>query len=121
MALGVAQMDATHLAFVEQIEALQAANDAMFAAGFFRLLEHTRQHFEEEARLMRKHRFAAIGEHESEHLRVLGELAHFSRGIKLGRLTAARVYVRALPDWFANHLRTMDAALAARIKAGESV
>lgn len=68
---------------------------------------------------MKACRFPAIGEHNSEHLRVLGELAHFGRSVAAGRLTLARDYVRALPDWFATHLATMDAALAARLKGAQ--
>jgi hemerythrin len=65
---------------------------------------------------MRQCRFPAIGEHEREHLRVLGELAHFSRAAKGGRLNLAHAYVKDLPGWFATHLATMDSALAACLK-----
>jgi len=113
--LGVADMDVTHREFVDLADALQSATDAEFPAIFNRLHEHTRQHFEHEGKLMKACRFAAIGEHHSEHLRVLGELAHFARGVKAGRLGMARNYAQALPGWFATHLATMDAALAARL------
>ena len=46
------------------------------------------------------------------------ELAHFARGVAGGRLGAARAYVKALPDWFAIHLATMDGALAGCLKRG---
>ena len=115
-ALGVAEMDATHREFLDMVEALQAASDADFPALFARLHVHTRQHFENEERLMKASRFPAIGEHNSEHLRVLGELAHFARGVAAGRLGLARLYVQGLPTWFDTHLATMDAALAGCIK-----
>ncbi|MBS1160729.1 MAG: hypothetical protein H6R15_3148 [Proteobacteria bacterium] len=111
--LGVAEMDVTHREFVELADALLAAGDAEFPALFARLHEHTRQHFEHEGKLMKACRFPAIGEHHSEHLRVLGELAHFARGVAAGRYGMARNYAKALPDWFATHLATMDGALAA--------
>lgn len=116
MALGVADMDATHQEFVVLADALQTASDDEFPALFKQLAEHTRAHFEHEGKLMKACRFPAIGEHNSEHLRVLGELAHFGRGVAAGRLKSARDYARALPAWFATHLATMDAALAARLK-----
>jgi hemerythrin-like metal-binding protein len=115
-ALGVPAMDDTHREFVELADALLAASDADFPALFARLHEHTRQHFEHEGKLMKACRFPAIGEHNSEHLRVLGELAHFARGVKAGRLGAAREYARNLPTWFASHLATMDSALAGCLK-----
>ena len=116
--LGVAEMDATHREFLDLADALQGASDADFPALFARLQVHTRQHFENEERLMKASRFPAIGEHNSEHLRVLGELAHFARGVAAGRLGLARRYVQGLPAWFDTHLATMDAALAGCIKRG---
>lgn len=115
-ALGVADMDATHREFVELAYALIVASDEDFPALFARLHEHTRAHFEHEGRLMKSCRFPAIGEHNSEHLRVLGELAHFARGVAAGRLGMARNYARNLPGWFDTHLATMDAALAGCLK-----
>ncbi len=115
-ALGVPAMDDTHREFVELADALLVASDEDFPALFVRLHEHTRQHFEDEGKLMKACRFPAIGEHNSEHLRVLGELAHFARSVKAGRLATARSYAKALPDWFATHLATMDSALAGCLK-----
>lgn len=115
-ALGQAEMDATHREFVALLDALLAAGDAEFPGIFASLHEHARAHFENEGRLMKASRFSAIGEHNSEHLRVLGELAHIGRMVAAGRLGVARNYVKALPDWFATHLATMDAALAAGLK-----
>lgn len=115
-ALGVAEMDATHREFVDLAEALLRAGDAEFPELYARLCEHTRAHFDNEGRLMQACRFPAIGEHHGEHLRVLGELAHFGRGVAAGRLGLARDYVKGLPGWFATHLATMDAALAACLK-----
>jgi len=118
--LGVPDMDATHREFVEAADALLAASDTAFPEMFARLREHTRAHFEHEGKLMKRCRFPAIGEHNSEHLRVLGELAHFARGVAAGRLGMARNYVNSLPDWFNTHLCTMDSALAACLKEVQS-
>jgi hemerythrin-like metal-binding protein len=116
--LGVADMDATHREFVELAYALIVAADEDFPGLFARLHEHTRAHFEHEGKLMKQCRFPATGEHNSEHLRVLGELAHFARSVAGGRLGMARNYVRSLPAWFDVHLATMDAALAGCLKRG---
>lgn len=115
-ALGVAEMDATHREFVDLVDALGQATDAEFPALFDHLREHSRLHFENEGKLMKACRFPAIGEHNSEHLRVLGELAAVGRSVAAGRLAMAREYVRNLPVWFATHLATMDSALAARLR-----
>jgi hemerythrin-like metal-binding protein len=114
--LGVADMDATHREFVDLADALLLAPDEAFPALFEALREHTRQHFEHEGKLMKACRFPATGEHNSEHLRVLGELAFLARSVSGGRLAAARDYAKNLPCWFSTHLATMDAALAACLK-----
>lgn len=117
--LGVGEMDLTHREFVDLSDALLAASDGEFPAIFASLHEHTRQHFEHEGKLMKACRFPAIGEHHSEHLRVLGELAHFSRAVSAGRTAAARAYAKALPGWFTTHLSTMDSALGACLRQKE--
>ena len=116
-ALGMPQMDATHREFVALAAELALAGAEDFPILFASLAAHTRRHFDGEGELMRACGFPAIAEHEGEHRRVLGELAHMQRGIDEGRQALARAYVKQyLPDWFANHLATMDAALAAGLK-----
>lgn len=117
-ALGTPEMDATHREFAALAKELALAGAEDFPVLFESLLTHTRSHFENESRLMRACRFPAIGEHEGEHQRVLGELTRLQLGIEEGRAAFARTYVReGLPEWFANHLATMDAALAACLRA----
>ena len=120
--LGIAEMDHTHREFVALVNLLNEADDADFVALFGRLLDHSRQHFSNEGRLMRIARFPALGEHEGEHHRVYGDLVQMNRAVQRGRLMLARAYVRTgLAEWFGLHLATMDAALAAHLKRmGES-
>lgn len=115
-ALGVRDMDVTHQEFVDQVAALGRASDAEFPALFAALVEHTRRHFEHEEALMRACRFPAQEEHENEHRRILSEMDYLSRRVADGRLAMARAYAEGVPIWFANHLATMDAALAACLK-----
>ena len=116
-ALGVPEMDATHEEFVRLTNEVINAGDEDFPYLFDMLIEHTQQHFENEGRLMRACRFPAIGEHEGEHQRVLGELRYMRRALEEGRIRFVRLYVaQGMPTWFANHLATMDAALAASLK-----
>lgn len=115
--LGVEEMDDDHREFLSLVEILNGASDAEFPALFQKLVDHLRLHFIREGRLMRLGKFPALGEHEGEHHRVLGELLQFNRNVKRGRLSLARAYVRVgLPEWFELHLSTMDSALAAHVK-----
>jgi hemerythrin-like metal-binding protein len=116
-ALGVAEMDAMHQEFLDLAAVTERADDSEFAPRFRQLVEHTRLHFAQEGRLMRQCGFRAIGEHEGEHARVLGELLQFNRAVGRGRIALARAYVKqGLPAWFDLHLSTMDAALAAHYR-----
>lgn len=115
--LGVAEMDATHEEFAGLVAAAGSASDAEFPQLLEILAEHTRTHFANESRLMRDCGFPALAEHEGEHQRVLGEVAQMQRAAAQGRLRLARLYVtQGLPEWFRNHLATMDAALAACLR-----
>jgi len=116
--LGIEAMDATHREFVALVDAAQAAaGDAEFARLFGELYAHVCRHFDDESKLMRECRFAATGEHENEHRRVLGDLTHLKARVAAGRPAMARAYVEGLPQWFAGHLATMDSALAASLRA----
>lgn len=120
-ALGVAAMDSTHQVFVELVDQLCSADDTHFPKLFAELLDHTRTHFFAEDAKMKETRFNAIGEHISEHQRVLIELRSFNRSVQGGKMMMARAYVREnLKEWFDLHLATMDSALAAHLKKLET-
>ena len=115
--LGVAEMDATHREFTALVNLLAESDDADFAALFGKLLDHCRLHFTNEGRLMRISRFPALGEHEGEHHRIYGDLVQMQRAVQRGRLALPRAFVKqGLEEWFALHLASMDAALAAHLK-----
>lgn len=121
-ALNFAAMDDVHREFAAHLAVLIAARDAEFPALFQALLNHTRDHFLSEGRLMRESGYRGLPEHEAEHHRVLGELQQLNRGLKRGRLALVRAYVRGgLPEWFDTHLTMMDAALAAHLRTSNSV
>lgn len=115
--LHVAEMDTAHREFAELVNALAACPDSEFPERFKALMNHTRAHFAAEDELMLKSGFPALGEHSGEHARVIGELMQFGKGISRGRVFLARTYIASgIPEWFALHLATMDAALATHLK-----
>jgi len=116
-ALSMNEMDGTHREFVAQVAALIAASNADFPALFQALVNHTREHFVSEGRLMRESGYRGLPEHESEHHRVLGELQQLNRSLKRGHLPLVRAYVKeGLMEWFDTHVAMMDAALAMHLK-----
>src|SRR5512140_1250506 len=115
--LGMNEMDATHREFIAQVAALVAASNVEFPALFQALVDHTREHFIAEGKLMRESKYRGLPEHEGEHHRVLGELQQLNRSLKRGHLPLVRAYVKeGLMDWFDTHLSMMDAALAMHLK-----
>ncbi len=115
--LGMEEMDATHREFIAQVAALIAAGNAEFPALFQALVNHTRDHFTAEGRLMRESKYRGLPEHEAEHHRVLGELQQLNRSLKRGHLPLVRAYVKeGLPEWFDTHLAMMDSALVMHLK-----
>ena len=116
--LGLAEMDRTHLEFIDLVNRLAAADDAGFPALFDALLSHTETHFEREEQWMTASGFPALHEHRGEHRRVLAELRNLGQRAANGRPVLARAYIREqLPSWFALHAATVDSALAAHLKA----
>ncbi|BBE50741.1 Bacteriohemerythrin [Ferriphaselus amnicola] len=114
--LGVDELDHAHQEFIAQVAGLIQASDADFPLLFQALIQHTREHFIAEGRLMRESKYQGLGVHEAEHHRVLGELQQLNRSMKRGRMMLVRAYVReGLPEWFDTHLTMMDGALVAHL------
>lgn len=115
--LGVAELDGDHQEFIKQVAALVTATDTEFPPLFQALINHTRDHFMKEGRLMREAKYQGLAMHEGEHHRVLGELQQLNRTLKRGRLPLVRAFVKqGLPEWFDTHLAMMDGALVAHLK-----
>jgi len=116
-ALNLAGMDDAHREFISLVAALIAASDAEFPPLFQALVNHTREHFIAEGRLMREAKYPGLGVHEGEHHRMLGELQQLNRTLKRGHLPLVRAFVKeGLPEWFDTHLAMMDAALVVHLK-----
>lgn len=115
--LSIAHMDAIHAEFAALVNRLGAADQDEFATVFPELVAHTRAHFAAEEDLMRRTNFPGRGEHLAEHGRVLGEMERFAERLAAGRTFFARAYIEdRVPDWFANHTRTLDYSLATFLK-----
>ena len=111
--LGNAVMDATHLEFLNLLSAAQKSDRQNFAEQFNNLLMHTKAHFELEEQAMLDTAHLAISEHRAEHTRVLQQFKEMASRLAQGRLTLPRAYINELlPDWFKQHLATMDSELA---------
>ncbi|CAG1019232.1 hypothetical protein BURC_04098 [Burkholderiaceae bacterium] len=111
------QMDQTHQEFVELLAAARFALDAGDSrtglAAFERLLEHTVEHFAGEQRWMRATGFAPENCHTAQHEMVLKVMREVLRiGRTENRWEPMGILAGELVDWFVQHAKTMDAALA---------
>jgi len=114
-------IDQIHREFVDLINRLDRAADQDLPALFDRFLQHTREHFDTEQRLMEASRFPAIGRHWSEHQRVLTEMAEFAKRLKARPANPDRNYLHErLPRWFEEHVLEMDRILAIHLRYTES-
>ncbi len=79
---------------------------------------HTRLHFEREAELMRQSGFPAYPVHQGEHDRVLALLDDLQLAWRERRalIPLADFLFAQWPDWFDNHVRTMDSVTASFIQ-----
>ena len=116
--LDIPVIDTIHAEFVVLVNRLGNADPEEFATLFQELLAHTRAHFATEEELMRLTHFPGRREHLTEHGRVLGDMERFADRLAAGKTIFARAFVEdRVPDWFANHTRTLDSDLAQHLKA----
>lgn len=120
-------MNHDHAEFIELRERLLAALakqpditevDALLA----RLLEHTRNHFGEEERLMQEAQFPPYPMHKGEHDRVLADMKTRVAQWQQDRdAEGLRGWMdKWVGEWFVNHVSTMDFMTARFIAATQS-
>jgi hemerythrin len=122
--LPMAFMNADHAREVRLVNAVEAALAANRGGGgslgavieqLSLLAVHTREDFLREETAMREARYPGYVAHKAEHDRVLAEMDAEARAFRDGgdaeRLS--RYLAEALPAWFVNHIRTLDASAAA--------
>jgi hemerythrin-like metal-binding protein len=114
-AVGYAPIDELHLEF-ERLAARLAAGDDL-PATLEALLEHIDRHFGLEERLMTETGFPMLGCHAREHAGVREVVVEVRRRHAAGETEFAARLAEALPQWFALHAGSMDAALAQFLRA----
>lgn len=108
------------LTIVNNVSAAIANNDvAKITELCDQWLEHTKAHFARENTLMEIHNFPAFHCHHGEHIEALQGLESIINAWqKNADLEALTIYVRkAWPEWYINHISTMDTVTSAYIKS----
>ena len=104
-------MDETHQAFVACVDALEKAEGEAVLPCLDALIEHTLAHFEQENHWMTECQFPPILCHTGEHERVLKALREMRPTLEADP-AVAKILVKELEGWFADHAASMDDALA---------
>jgi len=110
---GLAFQDDDHEEAVAVMNALHACSESELPVLFKKLHDHTKAHLAREDELMDRIGFFATAMHKAEHARVLAEMQVFQDKLDAGEIAAVRTYVEeTVPEWFINHLESMDTATA---------
>lgn len=112
MSLGIPKMDAAHKSFLQNLHQMEAMSDDQFGDAFLTLISKIEIGFHEEEQTMEEIDYPGIQNHLEQHARVLSALHHIAPRVMEGEIALGRDAVALLPQWFAIHLSTMDAALA---------
>lgn len=118
--LGYAPIDALHAEFDACVAALTDAPAERLPAALSALRAHVLRHFGDEERWMRESAFPAFDCHQREHDKVLDVLAEVERRFTEGDEEVVRRLAAELPNWFALHATTMDAALVAWLRTNSA-
>lgn len=120
IALGYAPIDALHAEFDACVAMLTDAPAERLPAALSTLRAHLLRHFGDEQRWMRESEFPAFDCHRREHDKVLDVLAEVERRCTEGDEEVVRRLAAELPNWFAIHATTMDAALVTWLGANSA-
>lgn len=110
---GIAFQDDDHQEAVRLMNAMQTCSDADLPALFAEHATHLKDHLARENALMERINFFAKEVHMGEHERVLMEIARMQATLADGDIATVRQYVQDdLPNWFLDHLNSMDTMTA---------
>lgn len=109
--------DTMHAEFVALLDALARATDATWLDAFDAWVAHTKQHFAQEETWMEEMNFGPRHCHASQHRHVLNVAGEVRRQVAdEGRFATGRQLVGELREWFAWHVKSMDALLVEALR-----
>ncbi len=117
LALGLAEMDATHQEFVALLEQVQRSDAEQLEAQWALLIDHTQAHFGQEDQWMQSTGFSSANCHSTQHKVVLQVMREGLNTAEDQRHAIIRQMAAELAAWFPAHAQTMDAALALHLRS----
>ena len=114
---GDARMDETHQEFVTMINQILATPEDHQLPLYKAFLNHTVEHFAQEERWMLATGFSADNCHAEHHATILETMRVVEAHYLDSDNTIITRMAEALAEWFPGHANSMDAGLAAHLKA----
>ena len=110
-------MDDTHEACIALLAEVVQAPDETLLSRWALLIDHTQEHFDREDQWMLDTGFASGNCHATQHSVILQVMREGGKRGLLGELDLVRQMAHELGLWFANHVQSMDAALALHLRS----
>lgn len=111
-AYGVAETEQLHPAFFAELSKLAAMPDGQFIIHFDIFVSNFERDLRAEEQWMEDIDFASIKEHRASHAEALGLMHKAQARAMGGDVVLARRITQLLPEWFVDHVITMDMPLA---------
>ncbi|WP_304545876.1 bacteriohemerythrin [Sulfurimonas microaerophilic] len=114
--INIPLMDEKHDEFLQILSLIKSCTSKQFLPLFAELIEHTREHFSFEEKLMDKYEFYAKTEHKEEHKNLLSEMEYFyAQAQKMPMFGKAYINDYAY-DKFKRHVINIDSQFAMFLK-----
>jgi hemerythrin-like metal-binding protein len=117
LALDMPLIDSTHEEFIALLAEAVLASDQTLLSRWALLIDHTQEHFDREDQWMLDTGFASGNCHATQHSVILQVMREGGKRGLLGELDLVRQMAHELGLWFANHVQSMDAALALHLRS----
>jgi hemerythrin len=118
LAYGIAETKQLHPAFFAEISKLASMQDGEFQIHFDLFVSHLESDLRTEEQWMESIGFESLKEHRALHAEMLSVLHRAQARAMAGEVGLARRVTELLPEWFVEHVLTMDMPLAKALQAG---
>ena len=111
-------MDKHHIDFINMYNKIDFNDDEILIKELNLIICQTKVHFFDEEQLMEEYSYARFREHKEEHDKMLFELTYFCNKANnpFGKKLLKSFCKERLPQWFEDHIISMDSDLVQTIK-----
>ena len=109
----VSAMDAQHkqlFVIIQELYTAMRSGRGKSVAGdvLRRLIDYTVKHFAEEEKLMQKHGYPRLSQHQVEHKALVDKVVAFKKDFDAGGASVTPELMKFLQKWLTEHIQTVD-------------